>query len=110
MTPDNPIAETQFGMALVDLNRENEAMAHFERAIDLGSRDPTSYLNVGAYLSEHGDQRQAIAVLETAASMGGTQKAGCLPPWIWASLTPPSETMKKPALPSIKPGNLIPIE
>jgi protein O-mannosyl-transferase len=78
VTADNPTAENQFGMALVDLNREDEAMAHFERAIDLGSRDPTSYLNVGAYLSEHGDQRQAIAVFETALRMGGDPESRAL--------------------------------
>lgn len=78
VTPDNPTSENQFGMALVELNREDEAIAHFERAIDLGSRDPTSYLNVGAYLSEHGEQRRAISALETALRMGGDAESRAL--------------------------------
>jgi len=71
VTKDNPLTETQLGMALVSLDRQEEAMGRFQRAIALGTHDPTSYLNLGAYLSEHGHQGEAIPYFETALRMGG---------------------------------------
>ncbi len=71
VTRDNPQAETQAGMALIALDRQDEAMARFQRAIALGTHDATSYLNLGAYLTEHGQQREAISVFETALRMQG---------------------------------------
>jgi hypothetical protein len=35
----------------------------------LGTDDPTSYLNLGAYLSEYGKQDGAIPILKTALGM-----------------------------------------
>ncbi len=69
VTADNAIAETQFGMALLVADRQEEAMERFEQAIALGTQDPTSYLNLGAYLSEHGRQKEAIPFLEKALGM-----------------------------------------
>jgi len=66
VTPDNPVAESQLGMALMAAGREEDAMQHFQTAISLGTQDPTSYLNLGAYLNEHGRQKEAIPVLEAA--------------------------------------------
>lgn len=70
VTADNPVSENQMGMALIALDRQEEAMTHFRNAIALGTHDSTSYLNLGAYLSEHGQQREAIPILEAAVGMG----------------------------------------
>ena len=69
VTPDNPMSESQMGLALIALNREEDAMPYFQKAIALGTHDPTSYLNLGSYLSEHGQQQDAIPILETALAM-----------------------------------------
>ncbi len=69
VTPDNPTAETQLGMAALTLDRQPEAMQHFQIAIALGTHDPTSYLNLGAYLNEHGKQNEAIPILKAALAM-----------------------------------------
>jgi protein O-mannosyl-transferase len=69
VAPDNPVSENQLGMALLILDRQEEAMQRFQRTIELGTHDPTSYLNLGSYMSEHGRYREAIPLLETAASM-----------------------------------------
>jgi tetratricopeptide (TPR) repeat protein len=69
VTADNAIGETQLGMALIVADRQEQAMERFEQAIALGTQDPTSYLNLGAYLSEHGRQKEAIPFLEKALGM-----------------------------------------
>jgi protein O-mannosyl-transferase len=66
VTRDNPVSEDQLGMALIALDRQEEAISRFQRAIALGSHDATSYLNVGAYLSERGKQQEAIGFFDTA--------------------------------------------
>jgi protein O-mannosyl-transferase len=78
VTPDNPVAENQMGMALISLNREPEAMQDFQKAIALGSHDPTNYLNLAAYLVKHGRQKDAIPVLETALRMPEDQEDAVL--------------------------------
>jgi Tfp pilus assembly protein PilF len=78
VTADNPLSENQLGMALLSLDRQEDAMARFQRAITLGTHDPTSYLNVGAYLNEHGRQREAIPNLELALRLGGDTESRVL--------------------------------
>jgi tetratricopeptide (TPR) repeat protein len=68
VTADNPVSETQLGMALLATD-QNAAMKHFERAIELGTHDPTSYLNLGACLNGLGQHREAIPLLEAALRM-----------------------------------------
>lgn len=69
VTPDNGLSEEQLGMALIALNRRDDALQHFQKSIALGTRDPAPHLNVGAYMSRHGRLREALPELETALSL-----------------------------------------
>jgi Tfp pilus assembly protein PilF len=78
VTRDNPFSENQLGMALLAVNRQDEAMKRFQRATALGTRDATSYLNIGAYLTEHGRHREAIPVLQAALGMFANKESQVL--------------------------------
>ncbi len=78
VTKDNALSENQLGMALISLDRQEEAMDRFRRAIAIGTRDPTGYLNLGAYLNEHGHQREAIPNFEIALRLAGDTESRVL--------------------------------
>jgi protein O-mannosyl-transferase len=60
VTQNNYIAEDNFGGALVLLGKTNEAYPHFRAAALINPYDPMSHFNLGAYLQESGQLKDAI--------------------------------------------------
>jgi len=63
------VAEDEFGGALTQLGRFDEAYPHFVRAAQLQPADPVSHSNMGAYLHQHGHAAEAIPQYEIAARL-----------------------------------------
>jgi|HubBroStandDraft_2_1064218.scaffolds.fasta_scaffold08317_2 tetratricopeptide (TPR) repeat protein len=66
VTRDNFMAENYVGSAILLQTYEatgqrfsDEAFAHFQNAARINPNDPISHLNIGAYLHEHGQLREA---------------------------------------------------
>jgi Tfp pilus assembly protein PilF len=66
VTRDNFMAEDYVGSAILLQTYEatgqrfsDEAFVHFQNAARINPNDPISHLNIGAYLHEHGELRQA---------------------------------------------------
>jgi len=58
------------GVALVQLNRVDEAYPFFVRAAQDEPNDPVARLNIGAYLQQHGRTADAIQQYELALDLG----------------------------------------
>jgi Flp pilus assembly protein TadD len=69
VTNDNFVAEDEFGGALVEVGRVEEAYPHFVRAAQLQPGDPVSQSNIGAYLQQHGHIEEALRQYELTASL-----------------------------------------
>jgi protein O-mannosyl-transferase len=69
VTSNNFVAEDEFGGALVELGRTDEAYPHFIRAAQLQPEDPVSHSNIGAYLHQHGHPLEAIPQYDLAISL-----------------------------------------
>lgn len=69
VTHDNFVAEDEYGGALTQLGRFDEAYPHFIRAAQIQPADPVSHSNIGAYLHQHGHAAEAIPQYEIAASL-----------------------------------------
>lgn len=69
VTKNNFVAEDQFGGALVELNRTDEAYSHFVRAAQLAPGDPVSHTNIGFYLYQHGKAAKAIPYFKLAVTL-----------------------------------------
>lgn len=64
VTNNNFVAEDEYGGALTQLGRFDEAYPHFVRAAQLQPADPVSHSNIGAYLHQHGHAAEAIPQYE----------------------------------------------
>ncbi len=63
--PKDPRAQAGFGDALKIKSRFDEAEAYFQRAVELGSRDPLNQLDLGEfYLSRSGEKAESIEALQ----------------------------------------------
>lgn len=69
VTSNNFVAEDEFGGALTELGRFDEAFPHFVRAAQLQPADPVSHSNIGAYLHQHGRAAESIPQYEIAARL-----------------------------------------
>jgi protein O-mannosyl-transferase len=69
VTSNNFVAEDEFGGALVELGRTDEAYPHFVRAAKLQPVDPVSHSNMGAYLHQHGHLAEAVPQYEMTISL-----------------------------------------
>lgn len=69
VTNNNFVAEDEYGGALTQLGRFDEAYPHFVRAAQLQPADPVSHSNIGAYLHQHGHAAEAIPQYEIAARL-----------------------------------------
>ena len=69
VTNNNFVAEDEYGGALTQLGRFDEAYPHFVRAAQMQPADPVSHSNIGAYLHQHGHAAEAIPQYEIAASL-----------------------------------------
>jgi Tfp pilus assembly protein PilF len=70
VTPRNYVAEENLGVALVQLNRTEEAYPYFLRAAQDQPNDPDARLNIGTYLYQHGRRAEAIQQYEMALKLG----------------------------------------
>jgi protein O-mannosyl-transferase len=70
VTQNNFVAEDDVGVALVQLNRVDEAYPFFVQAAQIQPNDPVARLNIGAYLHQHGHQAEAIPQYELAVRLG----------------------------------------
>ena len=69
VTKNNFVAEDQFGGALVQLGRTDEAYLHFVRAARLAPADPVSHTNIGFYLYQHGRAAEAVPYFKLAVTL-----------------------------------------
>ena len=76
VTRNNFIAQDNLGGALLLLGRLDEAYPHFEAAAEINPRDPMSHSNLGAYLQEHNQLREAVEQYLTTIRL--TTDAGLL--------------------------------
>jgi tetratricopeptide (TPR) repeat protein len=60
VTDHNLVAEDNMGIALMDLNRDEEAIAHFQNAIRIKYEAPEAHINLGAELQKLGRLEEAI--------------------------------------------------
>jgi protein O-mannosyl-transferase len=65
VTQKNFIAEDNLGGALVLEGKADEAYPHFQAAAEINPHDPMSHFNVGAYLQQHNQLRDAVEQYET---------------------------------------------
>jgi Tfp pilus assembly protein PilF len=70
VTPHNYVAEENLGVALVQLNRADDAYPYFVRAAQDQPNDPDARLNIGTYLYQHGKRSEAIQQYEMALQLG----------------------------------------
>jgi len=78
VTSNNFVAEDQFGAAIVQLGRIDEAYTHFVRAAQIEPTDPISHLNIGFYLYAHGRPAEAVPYFKTALSLTGDARVRAL--------------------------------
>jgi tetratricopeptide (TPR) repeat protein len=69
VTRNNFVAEEEYGGALTELGREDEAFAHFVRAAQIAPQDPVAHSNIGTYLHRHGHPAEALPQYELAATL-----------------------------------------
>jgi tetratricopeptide (TPR) repeat protein len=69
VTNNNFVAEDEFGGALVDLGRDDEAYPHFIRAAKIAPSDPVCHSNIGAYLHRTGHPAEALPQYLMAAHL-----------------------------------------
>ena len=70
VTQHNYVAEENMGVALVQLNRVEEAYPFFVEAAQDEPNDPVARVNIGAYLHQHGHQADAIPQYQLAIQLG----------------------------------------
>lgn len=71
VTDHNLIAEDNMGIALMDLDRDEEAIAHFQNAIRIKYEAPEAHINLGAELQKLGRLEEAIEEYRVAVSISG---------------------------------------
>jgi protein O-mannosyl-transferase len=69
VTRNNFIAEDNLGGALVLQGKTDEAYPHFQAAAAINPRDPMSHSNLGAYLQEHQQFREAVEQYQTTIAL-----------------------------------------
>ncbi len=79
VTPDNSIAESSLGAALMEDQRFDEALTHYRAALAISPLDPVANLDVGFLEQKRGDLRGAIdqykTVIATSQKPELTKKA-----------------------------------
>jgi len=68
VTHENVLAEDNLGTALMALERDYEAMAHFENAVRFSPDEPKAHIALAFLLQKHGNDRQAIEQCQAALS------------------------------------------
>ncbi|MBI1873575.1 MAG: tetratricopeptide repeat protein [Acidobacteria bacterium] len=68
-TPYAPIAHVNVGQILQDLDKSEEARAHFQRALELDPRVPKAHNNLGVALMRLGRTREALDAFNTELAL-----------------------------------------
>jgi tetratricopeptide (TPR) repeat protein len=66
VTSGNYLAENIVGSTLMDDGHPDEALPHFQAAVQMNPSDPSAYMSIGAYDQQHGQLRQAIEQYQQA--------------------------------------------
>jgi hypothetical protein len=66
VTGNNLVAEHNLGITLVQKNRLDEALAHFQNAVKIDPADATSLINIAADHQDHGRYREAVGLYQKA--------------------------------------------
>jgi tetratricopeptide (TPR) repeat protein len=66
VTQDNPVAQNNFGTALLQEGRMDEAMAHFQKAVEIDPDYAVAHDNLGNILLQKGRVDEAIAQFQKA--------------------------------------------
>ena len=66
VTRGNYLAENIVGSTLMDQGHPEEALPHFQAAVQMNPSDPSAYMSIGAYDQQHGQLQQAIAEYQQA--------------------------------------------
>jgi tetratricopeptide (TPR) repeat protein len=67
--PRRDLVEYNLAVIFEKMGRDDEAEAHYRKALEANSRDFLSYLNLGNIASRRGDFKAAIALFEKAAAL-----------------------------------------
>ena len=79
VTAENPVAEEKLSIALAALDRDEEAIPGFEKAVRANPADPTRHANLGQELMAVGRWQDALAEYQTAIQL--TSTASHYPGW-----------------------------
>ncbi len=66
VTSGNYLAENIVGSTLMDDGHPEQALPHFQAAVQMNPSDPSAYMSIGAYDQQHGQPRQAIEQYQQA--------------------------------------------
>lgn len=67
--PENPRAHNNLGLIYAESNRLDDAIFHFQRAVQLVARNPDAWNNLGRTLTRAERKAEAIAALEEAVRL-----------------------------------------
>jgi Flp pilus assembly protein TadD len=73
LSPDEPLAHNNLGVALAEKGRAEEAIRHYRKALELDPQYPEAYNNLGEALARSGRYDQALALFERALTLDPTQ-------------------------------------
>lgn len=69
VTRNNALAENNLGVALINLGRDDQALTHFHHAEQIDPSDPTSHVNIAAFLQSHGQPEPAMTEYSNAIQL-----------------------------------------
>lgn len=69
VTAPNFVAEDSLGVALAQENRIEDAVLHFQRAVEIAPEDPIGNFNLAAYAQQKGDLQTAVQRYQTMLRM-----------------------------------------
>jgi protein O-mannosyl-transferase len=72
VTSGNYLAENIVGSTLMDQGHPEEALPHFQAAVQMNPSDPSAYMSIGAYDQQHGQLQQAIEEYQQAIAFSDT--------------------------------------
>jgi Tfp pilus assembly protein PilF len=66
VTQANPVAQNNFGTALLQEGRMDEAIAHFQKAVEISPNYADAHINLGVVLTQKGQVNEAITHYQKA--------------------------------------------
>ena len=72
--PDSDILNNNYGVILSKIDREDDAIIHFKKAIDLNNRYVSAYNNLGNLLSKKGNVEEALSLFKKAVKIDSSNE------------------------------------